>query len=60
MVSKRNLHFDLSSHCFSSGIQWLVMFLSEYVSQMKNLIDNRYIIWNSFFLFFFLTHLNKK
>ena len=53
MVSKRNLHFDLSSHCFSSGIQWLFMFLSEYVSQMKNLIDNKYIIWTSFFLFFF-------
>ena len=57
MVSKRNLHFDLSNHCFLSGIQWLFMFLSEYVSQMKNLIDNKYIIWTSFFLFFFLNTL---
>ena len=34
MVPKRNLHFDTSSHCFSSGFQWLIMFCqSKYVSQ---------------------------
>ena len=57
IAPKRNLHFDSSSHCFSSGIQWLIMFCqSKYVSQNEEefMLNWQQIYTLDFVCFFFL------
>ena len=67
MAAKRNLHFDTTSHCFLSWIQWLIMFCrSKYVSQneedfMLNWQQIHNLDFVRFFFFFFgKAHLKKK
>ena len=59
MAPKRNLHFDSSSHCFSSGIQCKFLFCQSMFFKIKKiscLIDAKYIIWTSFVSLFFVKH----